>query len=332
MTEIEKKALYNSLRINWLQDRTMKVEPWQVEDYRKWDLFRLFERLKSHSIRLDDASFAGYAADCSSPEELTELLLGDSEVSPSDEDEIYLIVFELWRRLMHERPSLSIFCDELDYQIYLYDEDLLAELDPLQRALEQLLLILDENVDQGIDPGEAFKLIAAYCANDIETFLYDFIADQLDQENLFYVQDLLEGLEPYTKGDKWFLLLRARLLSSSSIGAAHKLLGRLIEEYLEDRDLEFNLELLSFTVGTGPHGFFQDIVKDSIPLLEREEDFQDLLGICTDYYHRLDMDQIESAIQKITAHRSKNSLEKPLDSKDPDITTLAEIVQKSELF
>lgn len=332
MTEIEKKALYNSLRMNWLQDPSMKVEQWQVEDYRGVTLSSLFERLKKQTIDLDQKSFLTFSDDCNSPEDLTEFLIGDDEVEADVEDKIYLLVFEIWRRLIPEKPSLSIFCDELDNQIYLYDNGQLTEQEHLQTLLEQLSVTLDENVDQGIEPKEAFELISGYCANDIETFLYDYISDQIDQENVFYAQDLLEGFQIYLKGNKWFSLLRARLMSCSSIGAAHKLLGQLIEEYAEEGDLEFNLELLSLTVNIGPHGFFQDIVKISIPFMTKEEDFQDLLGICIDYYHRLDMDETENSIQEITKKRSKISLEKPLDPKDPDIANLCNVVKKSELF
>ena len=32
--DAERRALYNSLRMHWLLDPNMAVEPWQVEDYR----------------------------------------------------------------------------------------------------------------------------------------------------------------------------------------------------------------------------------------------------------------------------------------------------------
>lgn len=332
MVEIEKRALYTSLRMNWLQDSSLEVEKWQVEDYRSLTLPSLFERLKKLSIDLDENSFIAYSNDCNAPEDLTEFLIGDNEISPDLEDKIYLLVFELWRRLVTETPSLSVFCDELDYQIYLYDNQLTTDIEPLQASLEQLSVILDENVDQGIPIEEVYKLITDYCANDIETFLYDFISDQMDQENLFYVQDLLESFHIYFKGNKWFSLLRARLSSFSSVGAAHKMLAQLIEEYADGGDLEFNLELLSFTVVTGPHGFFQEIVEISIPLIKKEEDFQDLLGICIDYYHRLDLDEIEMVIQGILKKRERINFDSKIQSNDPDVVHLREIVKTSELF
>ena len=46
--------------------------------------------------------------------------------------------------------------------------------------------ILDENVDEGVPPEQALQLISTYCANDIETFLYDFISEQIDEDNETY--------------------------------------------------------------------------------------------------------------------------------------------------
>ena len=41
-------------------------------------------------------------------------------------------------------------------------------------------------MDEGLPPEQAFQLISPYCANDIETFLYDFIAEQIDEDNESY--------------------------------------------------------------------------------------------------------------------------------------------------
>jgi len=180
MDQIEQRALYNLLRMNWLNDPSLEVEPWQVEDYRQLSLSDLFTQLKESDIQLDKISFITYADECDSPEQLTEYFIGDRHLEIPHEDQIYLLVFELWRRLMSEKPSLSIFCDELDHQIYLYDHGQLTSPLHLQTALANLLTILEENVDEGIQPTEAFRLISTCCANDIEAFLYDFISEQID--------------------------------------------------------------------------------------------------------------------------------------------------------
>jgi hypothetical protein len=183
MNAIERRALYNLLRMNWLNEPTLSVESWQVEDYRSLPLPDLFERLKQFNIQLDRVSFIAYADECDSPEDLTEHLIGDRNLPTAQEDQVYLLIFELWRRLMSEKPSLSILCNELDHQIFLYDRHELDNPLALQDALTHFIEILDENVDEGIPPEQAFKLISPYFANDMETFLYDFIAEQIDEGN-----------------------------------------------------------------------------------------------------------------------------------------------------
>ncbi|WP_154017935.1 hypothetical protein [Candidatus Protochlamydia phocaeensis] len=327
MNAIERRALYNLLRMNWLNDPKMSVEPWQVEDYRALSLPTLFERLKRLSVQLDRTSFIAYADECDSPEDLTEQLVGDRQLKAEAEDQIYLLIFELWRRLMAEKPSLSIFCNELDHQIYLYDNSELENPSELHDALANFILILDENADEGIPSKEVFKLISTYCANDIETFLYDFISEQIDEDHESYAQDLLDGFNSYLEGNKWFDLLRARLLGHSNRKTANKLFTQIIEEHLEDSDLEFKLELLSLMAEIGDKQQFTLVLQHLIGLLQSEEDFQDLLHICLDYFHRLDQEDQESRIQPILKKRQSLSLKLPFNPQDSGLKALLEIFE-----
>ena len=170
MTSIERRALYHLLRMNWLNEPTLPVETWQVEDYRSYSLPQLFESLKKNKIHLDRTGFIAYADECESPEELSDHLIADHPYTPNQEDEIYLIIFDIWRRLMREKPSLSIVCNELDHQIYLYDHLILDNPNSLQDALLHFSELLHANADQGIPPEQALKLVSNHCANDIETF------------------------------------------------------------------------------------------------------------------------------------------------------------------
>jgi hypothetical protein len=330
MNQIKQRVLYNLLRMNWLNEPGLTIEPWQVENYRELSLEALFGRLKELSIQLDKLSFITYAQECDSPEDLTGYLIGDQEIKAKIEDQIYLLIFELWRRLMNEKPSISIFCDELDYQIYLYDQGELKDLIPLQQAMINLLSILEENVDEGISPKEAFSLISDYCANDLETFLYDFISDQIDEEHESYARELLDGFQPYLKDNKWFILLRARLLGNFNSKISNKMLSQILEDHLNDKDLEFNLEVLSFMTEIGNLLLFRHLVKETSALLIIEEDFQDLLSICADFYHRLDLDQIENAIQTILKKRSTYSLTDQLSLTDPDLNFFLSLIDSKK--
>lgn len=324
--ELERRALYNALRMNWLLDPSTEVEPWQVEDYRVMSFEMIFDRLKEKGITLDRAHFVAMAEDHLTPEELTEELLDETDADAKEQDQIYLLVFELWRRLVPEKPCLSVFCDELDYQIHLYDKGQVSSVESIQDVLANLEVILDENADEGADPVVIFESICSGCANDIETFLYDFIAEQIDNENYSYASDLLDGFGDYVKDVKWFDFLRTRLTAANDAKGANHLISQLAEEAAEENDIEYNLEILAFMVEAGERQVFTMLVNRTVPLLETEEDFFDLLTICADFFHRLDLEQIENKLQRLVASRNKNHFDKDMDLNDPQIAELLKII------
>lgn len=323
---LEKHALYNLIRMNWLNDPRLSVEPWQVEDYRALPLSILFERLKHHAIDLDRTGFIAYSDECDSPEDLTEHLIGDSRLETKTEDQIYLIVFELWRRLMTEKPSLSIYCNELDYQIFLHDRGELNQTVHLQNALANFALLLNENVDEGLSTQEAFRLIIPFFANDVESFLYDFIYELIDDDHDSYAQDLLDNFAPYLKGNKWFELLYIRLIERSNNKLADKLLVHLIEDYIEENDIDFNLELLSYLIDIGKFQDFKKFAPTTLEIITTEEEFQDLLMLCSDYFHRLDKDALENQVQALLKNRQQNNPKDFINESDPDRKTLFKIL------
>lgn len=323
MNPIERRALYNLVRMNWLNEPTLAVEPWQVEDYRDLPLSTLFERLEKFNISLNRPSFVAYADECESPEDLTDHLIGDLDLKASQEDQIYLLVFELWRRIMSEKPSISILCNELDYQIHLFDTEQLENPMALHDSLLQFLEILDENVDEGIEPQEAFALISNFCANDIETFLYDFISQQIDEGNESYAHELLDSFDAYLSENKWFKLLRIQLSGHAHSKVTQKIIDQVIEEHIEENDLEYNLELLALLSDIGDPATFRTMIDLTLPLITVEEDFQDLLSIALDYFHRMDHDQHAIDIQRLLDKRLHIPLDQQVDPHDPDRTAIA---------
>ncbi len=325
--QIERRSLYNSLRMNWLLDPSMGVEAWQVDDYRTLPIQTLFSRLLEKEITFDKSGFIAFAELLDTPEEMTDALLSDSEFDNKVQDEVYLLVFELWRRLVPEKPCLTVFCDELDYQIHSYDFGKLTNLEPLQDALANLQVVLDENADKGVDKAAIFESVSANCANDIESFLYDFIAEQIDNGNYSYASELLEGFGDYVQDVKWFNFLKARLLVFTDQESANKSIRDIVKKAASDSDLEFNLEVLAFLTQAGEKDVFLSLLKKSCPLLELEEDFQDLLAICSEYYHRLDADHEEQAIQKMLNQRLQKMSSQPISSSDPDLVNLLKIAK-----
>lgn len=327
---MERRALYNSLRMNWLLNPELALEKWQVEDYREIALNQLFNRLAEKEIQLDRVSFLALADEVDTPEELSDDLVADVDLSTSEQDQIFLLVFELWRRLVPEKQSLSIFCDELDFQVHAYDQnqdhESLATTEAIQDVLANLAQVLDENTDHGGDPKEVFESISCGCANDIESFLYDFIAEQLDNKNDSYATELLDNFYNYVIDSKWFDILKARLLAVGEEENFDVMIRQLVNQAISEKNLEFNFEVFSVLTQISENKLFATLVKQSLPLLQNEEDLQDLLAISIEYCQRLDLESKEKALQKILERRSKIALEKACRPNDPDFSELLRII------
>jgi hypothetical protein len=311
------KALYNALRYNKLTDSSLKLEPWQVEDLRKVSTGDLLARLKKLEIPLDEEKFFMYAENIDTPEELTECLFV-RENDLSGFDQCYLLLFELWRRLLPDKQSLSLFCDELDERIAHYDENAFADDELIQESLEELEDILDENVDQGESPQEVFSVVSSYCAHDLESFLYDFIVEQIDAENEMYASELLEGFYEYVSDQRWFHFLRAILFSKTAPDEARIVFGHLLEHLQEDPDFDLLIEIGNYLAHCEDNALFAQTIKQAFHAIEKEGHFQELLRTMMKFYQCADKDAEFLALEQVALKREKNDLEALLDKADQD--------------
>ena len=173
----EGRAFYNLLRMDGAEEYLKDIKDWQILNYRALKLSELFQLLEKEGVHLNPDSFQLYAEKCVSPEEIVDTLLADQE-DIEKLDRAYLVIFELWRRLCKDKQSLSVFCDELDYQIEKYDNEEGDE-EVMQEMLTELESILDQSVDGGEDPKVIFQVISDFVAHDLEDFIYDFASAQL---------------------------------------------------------------------------------------------------------------------------------------------------------
>lgn len=330
MEVLEKRALYNLIRMNWLNDSSLPVETWQVEDYQTLSTSVLFERLKKLDISFDSSLFKGFSEDFDAPEDLAEHLIADRSLTASEEDQIYLLIFELWRRLLTGQPSISILCDHLDRQIYLYDQFPEESTRDLEESIRSFVQILQNNVDQGIDPSAILKRISSYFANDIETFFYDFISQKMEEENESYAEDLIECLAPYFQTNKWFLLLRLRFYIMFHNQIGKKSLQNILDEYLPEKDLEFNLEFLSILSSTDDTVTFYFVLEETFPLLTQEDHLQDLIEILADYYQMHKMSQQSKTLAAWNLKRKSKPLNAPISSQDREIAELRKMLFPSD--
>jgi hypothetical protein len=314
--EIQKKALYNLKRMSWLDDKNKDVKLWEREDYRALSLETLFKRLEKKGHVFNRARFEKLIEEYETPEELAEDLNLD--------DETYLLFFEVWRKISPETQCFSFFCDELDHQIYLFDRGLIQDFEPLEDILGKLQVIIEENMDEGVDPQGVFKHIASGLANDLEGFLYDFISEQIDHDNLPFAVDLLEELSPCFIDKKWFTFLKIRTLEHKDPVAVNLFIRQLILK--ETPELEFNFELLSFLAEGGDKLLFKALLDQTIPLLETEEDFQDLIEVSLHFTRSLKAKEKEKALKIVLDRRKKIRSETLLNHQDLDLAQLKEIM------
>ena len=329
MENIGRRALYNLLRMNWLDDPTADVEPWQVEDYRTLETEELFSRLKDLKIHLTQEEFDEYVNSFDTPEDLAEALVEDENAKR--EDRVYLLIFELWRRLASHKPSLSIFCDELDLQILFYDLGEEDNLKDLQKALSNLQDILEDNIDdsQDEDPKDLFLSFSQGCANDVESFLYDFISDQIESNNTHYAAELVEGFSEYIQDTSWFKFLKANLSFQEDPVEANQILHAILSDPDHEPHMELLFDMLSLLVKNGDPFLFFEITKRIVKLIRMEEDFRDLLELASKFLLSLDRDQEDKVIRAIIKQRKKIDDSAPYSPNDSDTQTLMSILGTS---
>lgn len=324
---MQKKALYTLLRKRFLSHHIEEIEAWKVEDLRELSTYELFTKLHTLGLSLDEEKFILQADSYSTPELFADFISSPS-LAPAEKDQLYLLIFELWRRLLPEKQSLSIFCDEIDHRLALYEEDPVQNESSLQNLLLRLKEILEENVDAGEEPQEIFQNLSLYCASDLETFLYDYISTQLDAKNFSYALELLEDFYPFVKDPLWFDFLKARMLSFSEPHETNLLLKEILFKVKEEVDLDLLLEMCAFLISHGDPHLFQQASLAAFDLIQTEEDFQELLAIVADYYRCLDRDKEEKALQALFAKRDKIALDTPLHKNDKALSSFEAILGK----
>ncbi len=317
--ELKGKALFNLLKISLQEKDPKAVGEWRVEDLKKCTIEELLSRLKQMGLILDEPSFYLYTESYETPEALTDCLCVEEE-SPERYDQIYLIVFELWRRLVKEKFCLSIFCDELDHWIELYDKGDLTDELSLRKALNLLEDILDES--EGA-PEQLLKEVASYCAHDLEQFLVDYISDQIQKGHTTYASELIDAFYDYASDPRQFHLLRASLVAYSDLERGNVLYERVLEELSDKPDLELALNVVEHLIHHGHLHLFIKAALLAMSAITIEEEFQILLILVAEYYRCQDKEQEEAQVQKILNARTHLNLSRAVTPSDPDLVAIA---------
>ncbi|MGE0197539.1 MAG: hypothetical protein AB7N99_01900 [Simkaniaceae bacterium] len=325
----EGRALYNLLQMNLKQNPDLEVEPWQVEIYRDLPEEELFSRLESHQIFLDKDNFLLYVDACESPEDLADCLYLEEDYAKHEQ--VYLCVFELWRRLATHKQSLSIFVDQLDHLIEEYEEGKLENDEELQTSLESFQIILDDNVDEGGDPRDGYYFFSSYSCHDLEVFIYEYVSHQIDIENDLYASELLEGFFPYVDNKRWFELLRIRLVSAADVAGGNVMVQRLLESLKEEPELYLLFETLHFLIYVGENDQFIATFNRALEQLETEEDLRELLMLTAEYLESINKEKEVEVINDLIDQQKDKNLQDPLNPEDYALQILKDIMNFSSV-
>jgi hypothetical protein len=329
---LQKKALYNLIQLNAnrIEAGDLKIrdlQEWQIADYRLKSTENLFQQLLALGITLTETEFLALGKTCEAPEEIVELLA--EKRMPLEKDEIFLVVFELWRRFFPEKRTLSIFCDELDYQMVAFDLNKPNEISDTLAYFQQLL---DENVDRGINPYQAFQLIQMYCANDIESFLFDYILAEIESENHCYAAELLDGFSRYIRHSLWFdyLAARAEILKDPEDGYDN--LEKMIEKINHETSIELVEEILFFLAPSGNHSLFYILAKKALEMLKSEADLKEFLEATYAHYDYLELKVPALAIAALFYGRETIPVDAQLTRDDPGLIEISNILNQRVHF
>jgi hypothetical protein len=318
------RSFYNLLKMNLKREPALEATSWQIENYRELWEGELFKRLEAHQILLDRNQFLLCVDEYDSPEELTEFLcVGDDVVKY---EQIFLLVFELWRRLYPHKQSLSLFCDELDHFIEEYEEGNMEHEEELQAALLNLHKILDDYVDKGGKSLQGLKHLSEYSCHDIEVFMYEYIAHQIDIENDLYASELLDGFYPYSENKRWFDFLRVRLVASANLEEGHAMLERLLGSLTGRKNLYLLFEILHFLIYLGETKQFLIAFRRAFRYLETEDDLKELLVIMSDYLSCIEKQKEERRVRDLLEKRQGKPSDRKLGPSDPALTLLQELM------
>ncbi|MCP5469630.1 MAG: hypothetical protein H7A36_03900 [Chlamydiales bacterium] len=320
---VHRRALYNMM--HFADPRELEeVEPWQLESYRPLSEDELFGRLRKLAIEIPTlSSFMELAQDYESPDELCESIARKRE--PLEQDQIYLALFELWRRHLPEKRCPSVFCDELDYQFSQYEKGNLELQEELQEIIDYFEQILDDHVDEGADPQQVLKSFQMYCAHQLERFLYQYTLDAIESNNIDYAYDLIDGFYRYLSTPIWFDFLYAHVEVIKNPKKGVDYLERIIKKV---QTLDLAEEMLIYFAKERNHPLFCQLALKTLSLLECEEDFKEFLDMCALHSENLELEAQKNAFNALLKKRAKVPFDAHFDKKDDDVKEVKKLINQ----
>ena len=297
------RAYYNLLCLERQRANYIKAEPWEYLDYRALSFDDLFASLREYNFFFDGETFEEIAAEVDAPEQLVQYLQIEDE---GTERKVYLILFEIWRRLLDDRETVSIFCDELDYIISRFEED--EDDSTLLLILQQVVEILDSNVDYGSSPDKVFKRFCSYLAHDLENVIYTFIGSKIKKGEDGVFLNLLDHFIPYVSDKRQLQFLKVRALPKVFLEEKKKLLEYIVSSLQEDVNVTLSFGILFYLIGQRNKELFSELFSFLANHNNDEGVLVKLLDVLVAYHTEFG--------KEITKTKTFESVERALSSKE----------------
>jgi hypothetical protein len=268
--EFNGRGFYNTLLFSSSEIK----EKWQIEDYQKMSTDELFKRLQKENIHVTEASLKEYMHSAESPEDLTDILCPEEEGSASFEKS-YLVIFELWKRLLPKKETLSIFCDRLDHLIHAYDEGA-AVADELVKALNDLMKIFEDMGSSGLSQKETYEIFSSYLAQDLETFIYDFLCDLIEAGEKTLAFDFIFGFYDFLHDKPALDLLKTTINLIENPDDSESVFLNTIDKIFEKKRHNLILDAIYFTHDNGFIGLSKKIAQELLSKVKGDEKMEAL--------------------------------------------------------
>ncbi len=288
------RAYYNLLWLSKLRGHHFFSENWEATDYRTLPTDSLFAELESVDIFFDSDSFILFSKNVDSPEELSELL---QQEEGKVKRKTYLVVFELWRRLMPDRRSISIFCDELDRQIAIYKAG--SEQDTLFTIFNEILEILDRNSASEQSPKQVFASLCLYIAHDLENVIYTYIKTNIEREDKEPYVGLIDYFLPYVREKRALQFLKLKTLSNAFDREKQRLIGYLLSSLQESINVSISIPLLLLLVEENQKELFLDHFSFLVENIMEEDKLGELLDTLLIYHQRIGQKSKQELIKQL---------------------------------
>lgn len=268
---------------------------WKIWEYHKLSFTELFSILHTLDIVWDAEFFVQEAQKYSSPEEIAYSL----DLSKEDQEKAYLCIFELWKRLLDDQETISIFCNELDWAIFFYDKTDRNSQETVRLMLQDLLDIFDFNRENSKKPKTIFQEVSYYLAQDLEEFLYRYIRDLIVEEGELAASELLDYYMPYVEGNLWFDFLHLQTVKGAPSEEITAIISRFMEKLRECSDVELFLTFLCYLLETGKKDVFLHVYQEVLEKIKTEKHFCEMLDIIFAFYKIHDVEKGLQAVYEM---------------------------------